>query len=90
MTLATKAILLVCTVHCMRRTYECYAAHKFSSSGRMHVFFYLIAVLYYIFIPAIVVDLPGSAKFHHTNKTSADDDSPMTAVIVVVGTLLGF
>ena len=56
----------------------------------MHVFFYLIAVLYYVFIPAIVVDLPGAKLHHHTNQTSsANDDSSMTA-IVVLGTLLGF
>lgn len=87
MTLATKAVLLVCTVHCVRRSYECYAVHKFSSSGRMHVLFYLIAIFYYIFIPAIVVDLPG-ARLHRTIQTPPSDDSRMT-VFVVIGTLFG-
>lgn len=61
MTPATAAILLVSTVHCLRRSYECYAVHKFSTSGQMHLLFYVIGILYYIFLPAILVDLPCSA-----------------------------
>jgi hypothetical protein len=55
---ATMALYVLCFIHCVRRSYECYCIHLFSPTSKMHVLFYIIAILYYVLIPAILFDLP--------------------------------
>jgi hypothetical protein len=58
LTPATIALYVLCFIHCVRRSYECYYIHLFSPTAKMHVLFYIIAIFYYILIPAIIFDLP--------------------------------
>ena len=66
---ATMALYLLCLTHCIRRSYECYYIHLFSPTARMHILFYIIAVLYYVFIPAMLFDLP--IVCHDTSTTTS-------------------
>lgn len=66
---ASTAILLVHSIHVVRRIYECLYVHDFGKNSKMHVFFYFLAMLYYVMIPAALVDLPYDGK-HIAVKSS--------------------
>lgn len=68
---ATLALYILCFIHCVRRSYECYCIHLFSPTAKMHVLFYIIAILYYVLIPAILFDLPITCDGDGTSTSSS-------------------
>jgi 3-oxo-5-alpha-steroid 4-dehydrogenase 3 / polyprenol reductase len=71
------AILMVHTIHVLRRMYECLYVHQFGKNSQMHIFFCVLAALYYVLIPAVLVDL------RDVDSTS-NSPQPKTWVVAVV------
>ena len=97
MTPATAAILVTSTTQCLRRIYECCYVHTFATTSRMHLLFYILAIFYYVFIPANLVDLPFDHGASNKDVRLAAADSRQRLqqhqlmILVVVGaTLFGF